>query len=178
MMNFHQASLHGLCLAISMVMLFQPVFTEEEHHIKVGPPASLIRDRTHIQDRDHIRSHLQGTLDVDAIDMSPQRLQFHYFHSHDMDHNRKLDGLELMQSILHVDEGWKNTGGGGGGHHGGVMSEERIIEIVDVILEDDDIDQDGYVDYIEFSRGLDDGSTDEEEDYDEGEEQDYYDDED
>lgn len=120
----------------------------------------------------HIRSHLQDTVDVDAIDLSPQRMQFHYFHSHDMDRNKKLDGLELMQSILHVDEGWDTEGG----HHDGVMSEEKIIEIVDVILEDDDIDQDGYVDYVEFSRGLDDRSTDEEEDdYDEDEEEDDYD---
>ena len=94
-------------------------------------------------------------MDVDTLDMSPQGMQFHYFHSHDMDHNEKLDGLELMQSILHVDdEGWQDDGG----HHAGVMSEEKLIEIVDVILKDDDIDQDGYVDYVEFSRGLDDAA--------------------
>ncbi|XP_041469744.1 multiple coagulation factor deficiency protein 2 homolog isoform X2 [Lytechinus variegatus] len=146
MMNFHQASLHGLCLAISMVMLFQPVFTEEEHHIKVGPPASLIRDRTHIQDRDHIREHLDGIIDIDGIpesEMTEKQLQLHYFKLHDYDHNNRLDGLELLNAMTHY-------------HHDGApnaepLKEDDLMNLIDPILRDDDKNKDGYIDYVEYA---------------------------
>ena len=87
-------------------------------------------------------------MDVEAVaaGMSSTEVQFHYFHSHDTDRDKRLDGLELMQSVRHVDGEWAD------GHSASTMSEENLIDIVDRILAEDDINKDGYVDYSEFSR--------------------------
>lgn len=38
---------------------------------------------------------------IDTSNMSEQELQFHYFKMHDADNNNKLDGCELVKSLLH-----------------------------------------------------------------------------
>ena len=38
---------------------------------------------------------------VDTSNMSEQELQFHYFKMHDSDGNNKLDGCELVKSLIH-----------------------------------------------------------------------------
>ena len=105
----------------------------------------------HTHTHSHIMEHLKGAVDIDAVaaGMSSQEVQFHYFHSHDTDRDKRLDGLELMQSVRHVDGEWTD------GHHEATMSEENIVEIVDHILAEDDMNKDGYVDYVEFSRETD-----------------------
>jgi len=48
----------------------------------------------------HIKKHLDlPTLDTSK--MSEQELQFHYFKMHDADNNNKLDGCELIKSLIH-----------------------------------------------------------------------------
>ena len=38
---------------------------------------------------------------IDTSNMSEQELQFHYFKMHDSDGNNKLDGCELVKSLIH-----------------------------------------------------------------------------
>lgn len=38
---------------------------------------------------------------IDTSKMSDQELQFHYFKMHDADNNNKLDGSELIKSLIH-----------------------------------------------------------------------------
>ena len=38
---------------------------------------------------------------VDTSKMTEQELQFHYFKMHDSDGNNKLDGCELVKSLIH-----------------------------------------------------------------------------
>lgn len=38
---------------------------------------------------------------IDTSKMSEQELQFHYFKMHDADNNNKLDGCELIKSLIH-----------------------------------------------------------------------------
>lgn len=38
---------------------------------------------------------------LDTSKMSEQELQFHYFKMHDADNNNKLDGCELIKSLIH-----------------------------------------------------------------------------
>ena len=38
---------------------------------------------------------------IDTSSMSEQELQFHYFKMHDSDGNNKLDGCELVKSLIH-----------------------------------------------------------------------------
>lgn len=38
---------------------------------------------------------------IDTTKMTDQELQFHYFKMHDADNNNKLDGNELIKSLIH-----------------------------------------------------------------------------
>lgn len=38
---------------------------------------------------------------LDTSKMTEQELQFHYFKMHDADNNNKLDGCELIKSLIH-----------------------------------------------------------------------------
>lgn len=38
---------------------------------------------------------------IDTSKMSEQELQFYYFKMHDSDNNNKLDGCELIKSLIH-----------------------------------------------------------------------------
>lgn len=47
----------------------------------------------------HIAEHADVPLDTNK--MTEQELQFHYFKMHDADNNNKLDGCELIKSLIH-----------------------------------------------------------------------------
>lgn len=47
----------------------------------------------------HIAEHMD--VPIDTSKMSDQELQFHYFKMHDADNNNKLDGCELIKSLIH-----------------------------------------------------------------------------
>ena len=48
----------------------------------------------------HIAEHLEVP-GLDTAKMTDQELQFHYFKMHDADNNNKLDGCELIKSLIH-----------------------------------------------------------------------------
>ena len=63
---------------------------------------NLLHDKSKIHDREHIKEHLGGIInEPDLSKMSEEEAQFYYFKSHDSDHNNKLDGSELIKSIIH-----------------------------------------------------------------------------
>ena len=47
----------------------------------------------------HMKEHMD--VPIDTSNMSEQELQFHYFKMHDADGNGKLDGCELVKSLIH-----------------------------------------------------------------------------
>lgn len=47
----------------------------------------------------HIAEHMD--VPIDTSKMTEQELQFHYFKMHDADNNNKLDGCELIKSLIH-----------------------------------------------------------------------------
>ena len=50
-----------------------------------------------------MKEHME--VPIDTSNMSEQELQFHYFKMHDSDGNNKLDGCELVKSLIH----WHGT---------------------------------------------------------------------
>ena len=46
-----------------------------------------------------MRAHMD--VPVDTSKLSEKELQFHYFKMHDSDNNNKLDGCELVKSLIH-----------------------------------------------------------------------------
>jgi len=87
---------------------------------------------------------------IDTSKMSEQELQFHYFKMHDADNNNKLDGCELIKSLIH----WHEQG-----HHDPntptptgekIFRDDELEQLIDPILKMDDSNRDGFIDYPEF----------------------------
>jgi len=114
---------------------------------------NVLHDSTRIHDKQHIASHLHGIVtDPDLSKMSEQELQFHYFKMHDNDNNNKLDGSELIKSLIHwhVEES-KHLGTNAPPMGTTKMFNDNELEqMIYPILEMDDKNMDGFIDYPEF----------------------------
>lgn len=91
----------------------------------------------------HIKEHLKDEIDLKDTQMSDEDLQFHYFKLHDYDHNNKLDGIELMNAMTHYHD---EDGDGKNPQY----TDDEMGQMIDQILEEDDLNKDGYIDYPEF----------------------------
>merc|ERR1711983_111102 len=84
--------------------------------------------------------------------MSPEELNFYYFKMIDVDKNAKLDGLELVASIIHYSNHGHGDVKGHVDQHGDfkIFSDEDFAQQIDPVLRKDDLDKDGYISYPEF----------------------------
>ena len=105
----------------------------------------------------HIREHMTDYYKEDDIDEqlnldSEEAAQFHYFKLHDYDNNNKLDGLELYAAIAHFStEHSANKEESGDPTPTPIdLDESQLERLVNTILEQDDENDDGFVDYYEF----------------------------
>ncbi|XP_058806321.1 multiple coagulation factor deficiency protein 2 homolog isoform X2 [Phymastichus coffea] len=96
------------------------------------------------EEKAHIAEHLDIPMDTNK--MSEQELQFHYFKMHDADNNNKLDGCELIKSLIHWHEGNKE----GTNKEKKIFKDEELSALIDPILAMDDTNNDGFIDYPEF----------------------------
>lgn len=88
---------------------------------------------------------------IDTSNMSEQELQFHYFKMHDSDGNNKLDGLELVKSLIHWhDEANHDPKSGQPVPEQKIFLDEELKNMIDPILDSDDKNKDGFIDYPEF----------------------------
>lgn len=101
-------------------------------------------------DASHIKEHLKDVVDKPKEEMSEEELEFHYFKLHDYDKNNKLDGVEIVKAIthFHADEGHEETDQQR--QERKVFSDDELSNIVDLVLQEDDLDKDGYIEYVEF----------------------------
>ncbi|XP_078599420.1 multiple coagulation factor deficiency protein 2 homolog [Branchiostoma floridae x Branchiostoma japonicum] len=105
-------------------------------------PSNKFRDPEMIQDKHHLKEHVQELTEEQINQMSPEEVEFHFFKSHDGDKNLKLDGLEIMAAIEHQSE-----------YNYPPDYNERMeyyTGMVDKILADDDSDDDGMISWIEY----------------------------
>ncbi|XP_037083690.1 uncharacterized protein DDB_G0285291-like isoform X2 [Pollicipes pollicipes] len=113
-----------------------------------GQQQAILRDKQKIQaEKEHIKEHLGAP--IDTAGMSEEELQFHYFKMHDADGNNKLDGLELVASLQH----WHDQAGHEPGHpvpEAKTFTDQELFELIDPIIDQDDRNRDGYIDYSEF----------------------------
>lgn len=101
------------------------------------------------KDLHHIKEHLKEQMGMDdeaaAKYLNETRSEVQFFLMHDSDNNSKLDGLEILQGLSHhehsEDEGHQESN---------AMKEDEMAEFVDTLLEDQDRNDDGYIDYPEF----------------------------
>ncbi|XP_019768162.2 protein lag-3-like isoform X1 [Dendroctonus ponderosae] len=97
-------------------------------------------------EKEHIQEHME--VPIDTSKMSDQELQFHYFKMHDSDNNNKLDGCELIKSLIH----WHEQGSKEkqGEIEEKIFKDEELVNLIDPILNVDDTNRDGFIDYPEF----------------------------
>ena len=112
------SSLQVLLVMTSFVLTFghnqqqaygQQAYQQQQPHgqQQFGQPhqqanQNVLHDSQRIHDREHIKEHLHGVLgEPDLSKLSEEELQFHYFKMHDNDNNNKLDGCELIKSLIH-----------------------------------------------------------------------------
>ncbi|EJY57956.1 AAEL017253-PC [Aedes aegypti] len=126
----------------------QPPQGHAPHH---GQPQQVLNANNIQQEKAHIAEHMD--VPIDTSKMSEQELQFHYFKMHDSDNNNKLDGCELIKSLIHWHEESKNQEQTGQpGHQDKIFSNDELSALIDPILSSDDHNRDGFIDYPEFVR--------------------------
>lgn len=99
-------------------------------------------------DAEHVKEHLKDVVDKPKEQMTEEELEFHYFKLHDYDNNNKLDGVEIVKAIthFHADEEGDSTKEA----QMKVFTDQEIANIVDMVLQEDDLNGDGYIEYVEF----------------------------
>ncbi|KAK2160281.1 hypothetical protein NP493_1658g00002 [Ridgeia piscesae] len=125
------------------------------------PNKAGIHDKRVVQDAEHIKEHYEGKLAFNESAMSPEELEFHYFKLHDFDNNTMLDGLEIFKALTHLmpyDD--LDLGSGNVDPKGKTtdqVKEEKkklkmkyYADIVDSVMKEDDVDDDGYLTYAEY----------------------------
>jgi len=109
-------------------------------HVKILNAENIAHEKA------HIKEHLD--IPIDTNKMTEEELQFHYFKMHDADNNNKLDGCELIKSLIHWhEEGSKEP------HRNvneKIFNDDELQNLIDPILKMDDKNIDGYISYSEF----------------------------
>lgn len=96
----------------------------------------------------HIGEHMG--VPVDTSRMTEQELQFHYFKMHDADNNNKLDGCELVKSLIHWHDQANHDPQAPAIPDPKIFTDDELLAMIDPILEQDDRNRDGFIDYPEF----------------------------
>ncbi|XP_050360331.1 multiple coagulation factor deficiency protein 2 homolog isoform X2 [Nymphalis io] len=121
----------------------QQMPVQNSHGNHGGHDPQLLNAANIAQEREHIQEHME--VPIDTSKMTEQELQFHYFKMHDADNNNKLDGCELIKSLIH----WHEPNG----KEKEVLlkyKDEDLQEIVEGALKQADKNNDGYIDYVEY----------------------------
>ncbi|XP_055587498.1 uncharacterized protein LOC129739953 isoform X5 [Uranotaenia lowii] len=116
-----------------------------------GQPQQVLNTNNLQHEKQHIAEHMD--VPIDTSKMSEQELQFHYFKMHDSDNNNKLDGCELIKSLIHWhDDDVKVDQSGRPLPEKQIFSDEDLAGIVDMVMSQMDTNGDGYVNYAEYKR--------------------------
>ncbi|CAF1348730.1 unnamed protein product [Rotaria magnacalcarata] len=110
----------------------------------------------HVHDTNHIKKDLQGQINKSTEQLTEEEQNFYYFKLHDTNNDNRLDGLEVIAAFNH--EHKDNV------HNHPITDEnntttphpddEDLTDIIDDILEEEDLNHDGYITYEEFKHAL------------------------
>merc|ERR1711862_694799 len=105
------------------------------------------------EEKAHLSEELEERFgDLDVENMTEEERDFHYFRLHDFDQNDLLDGLEVFKALVHEHEHNKNDSESEPEKYGD-KSFDDIVEVIDQVLEEDDLNKDGFLSYSEFVAG-------------------------
>ncbi|XP_035690953.1 multiple coagulation factor deficiency protein 2 homolog isoform X3 [Branchiostoma floridae] len=141
------------CLAVCVTLLLV-------HNVFGTDNENRFRDPSMVQDKSHLKEHVQELTQEQINQMSPEELEFHFFKSHDSDKDHHLDGLEIMAAVSHNSD---YDSFGRPAPEGETAEQERertnqehqermtvFTGLVDKILSEDDTNNDGMISYIEY----------------------------
>ncbi|KYQ52774.1 Multiple coagulation factor deficiency protein 2 like protein [Trachymyrmex zeteki] len=141
----------GFCLGLSTGHFrgpHHPRSSVSHHHYTPDSDAiKLTQDDELLHDATHLKEDMGSIADqLDFSKMTEQEIEFHYFQIHDFDNNTKLDGLEILHALQHTmheneEEGIQKP------------EEDWIVVLIDKVLEEDDLNNDGYLEYVEYVLG-------------------------
>ncbi|XP_055618861.1 multiple coagulation factor deficiency protein 2 homolog isoform X3 [Toxorhynchites rutilus septentrionalis] len=129
----------------------QPQHTPQQHGdhgVHHGQQQQVLNPNNIQHEKQHIAEHME--VPIDTSKMSEQELQFHYFKMHDSDNNNKLDGCELIKSLIHWHDDAQADGGEGHKTESHPQDDATLQSLVDPILDLMDKDHDGFVSYPEY----------------------------
>lgn len=123
----------------------QPPAHGHDHHRGAGS----FNQRENVHNSEHIKEHLKDVVDKPEKEMTDDELEFHYFKLHDYDGNNKLDGVEVTKAITHFHDD-EEVAAGEHKTPPKVYTDEELINIIDMVMKEDDLNDDGYIEYFEF----------------------------
>ncbi|KAH0548805.1 multiple coagulation factor deficiency protein 2 homolog [Cotesia glomerata] len=126
-----------------------PKSSVSHHHYTPQGDIKLTQDSELLHDTAHLVEDM-GTdyagLSLDT--MSEDEIEFYFFKMHDKDNNTKLDGLEILHALqhtYHTEDDYNEVD-----DYNLADQIPMIIKMVDRVLEEDDLDNDGYIEYVEY----------------------------
>jgi len=126
----------------------QQQFQQPQHGGHQHQPKKVLHKNIK-EEKDHMKEHMD--VPIDTSNMSEQELQFHYFKMHDSDGNNKLDGCELVKSLIHWhDHSNHDKEAGKPLPEEKIFKDDELVNMIDPILATDDKNGDGFIDYKEF----------------------------
>jgi len=120
------------------------------HHHGTPQSGQILNAANIAHEKEHIQEHMD--VPIDTSKMTDQELQFHYFKMHDADNNNKLDGCELIKSLIHWHEQGSKDPNNPNRVEDKIFKDEELENLINPILSMDDTNKDGYIDYPEFVR--------------------------
>jgi len=129
-----------------MLLQFLALLVVQISAFKPPDPVNLVKNR------EHLKEHLKESLGIDDktadqwLQENDEHMQF--FLVHDYDHNSKLDGLELLKSIIHHEH--QHREGHDEKKEEPQQDPEQFASFIDTLMDDNDTNKDGYLDYMEY----------------------------
>ncbi|KZC11547.1 PREDICTED: multiple coagulation factor deficiency protein 2 homolog [Dufourea novaeangliae] len=154
--------LMSLCVGVSNGFRgpHHPRSAVSHHHYTPQKNVKITQDTNLLQDANHLKEDMGDVGEqLDFSNMTEQEIEFHYFKVHDVDSNAKLDGLEILHAIQHTfhENRLADT------EHKTLNDKTRqtnyeddlpwMVELIDKVFTEDDLDNDGYLGYIEYVLG-------------------------
>ncbi|XP_055383530.1 nuclear transcription factor Y subunit beta isoform X3 [Condylostylus longicornis] len=130
---------------------------QQQQQYQQGQPQKVLNAANIQHEREHIQEHM--AVPIDTSKMSEAELQFHYFKMHDSDNNNKLDGCELIKSLIHwhVNDEQKHSEDDNNKtdekHEIQSYTDDELSSMVDYVLQMMDKDRDGQIEYWEYKLG-------------------------
>lgn len=121
---------------------------QQVHHGHIPQQGQILNAANIAHEKQHIQEHME--VPIDTSKMSDQELQFHYFKMHDADNNNKLDGCELIKSLIHWHEQGHQDPNNPAPSGEKIFKDDELVQLIDPILNMDDGNNDGFIDYPEF----------------------------